>query len=159
MSLRIAFLTVYSIACFAQSRPAMIFTLSSGIGSSTYLQSIGQSSVVTGTSAAGGYVMRQGFLQPSSRAMGRSIENNVAISLDVFPNPFTSQFRLKLSRASSSVSQAELYSIDGLRVWSSEIAANLSEVQLLDFDRLRTGKYILRLVSGNQVITKQLIKD
>jgi hypothetical protein len=46
-----------------------------------------------------------------------------------------------------------------LRVWSSEIAANLSEVQLLDFDRLHTGKYILRLVSGNQVITKQLIKD
>jgi hypothetical protein len=53
----------------------------------------------------------------------------------------------------------ELYSIDGLRVWSSEIAANLSEVQLLDFDRLHTGKYILRLVCGNQVITKQLIKD
>ena len=43
------------------------------------MQSIGQSSVVTGTQKAGGYIMRQGFLQPSSRAMGRSIENNVAI--------------------------------------------------------------------------------
>ncbi len=159
MSLRIMFLTVYSFACFAQSRPAKISTLSSGIGSSTYLQSIGQSSVVTGTSPAGGYIMRQGFLQPSSRFAGRSIENNVAVSLDVFPNPFVSQFRLKLSRSSASPSQVELYSIDGLRVWSSEIAANLSEVQLLDFDRLRSGKYILRLVSGNQVITKQLIKD
>ena len=103
--------------------------------------------------------MRQGFLQPSARFAGRSIENNVAISLDVFPNPFVSQFRLKLSRASSSVSHVELYSIDGLRVWTGEIAANLSEVQLLDFDRLHTGKYILRVVSGNQVITKQLIKD
>ena len=123
------------------------------------MQSIGQSSVVTGTQKAGGYIMRQGFLQPSSRAMGRSIENNVTISLDVFPNPFISQFRLKLSRSSASPSQVELYSIDGLRVWTGEIAANLSEVQLLDFDRLRTGKYILRLVSGNQIITKQLIKD
>ncbi len=159
MSLRIAFLTVYSFACFAQTNPAKISTLSSGIGSSTYLQSIGQSSVVTGTQKAGEYIMRQGFLQPSSRAMGRSIENNVVITLDVFPNPFNSQFRLKLSRSSTSPSQVELYSIDGLRVWSSEIAANLSEVQLLDFDRLRSGKYILRLVSGNQVITKQLIKD
>ena len=31
--------------------------------------------------------------------------------------------------------------------------------QLLEFDRLRTGKYLLRLVTNNQVITKQLIKD
>jgi hypothetical protein len=148
-----------SFATFAQSKPAKISTLSSSIGSSTYLQSIGQSSVVTGTSPAGGYIMRQGFLQPSARFAGRSMENNVAVSLDVFPNPFVSQFRLKLSHSVASPSQVELYSIDGLRVWTGEIAANLSEVQLLDFDRLRTGKYILRLVSGNQVITKQLIKD
>ena len=156
---RIAFLLFICFASFAQTNPAKISTLSSGIGSSTYLQSIGQSSVVTGTSPAGGYVMRQGFLQPSARFAGRSIENNVAISLDVFPNPFISQFRLKLSRSSASPSQVELYSIDGLRVWTGEIASNLSEVQLLDFDRLRSGKYILRLVNGNQVITKQLIKD
>jgi hypothetical protein len=91
--------------------------------------------------------------------MGRSIENASPITLETYPNPFVSSFRLKLSRASSSVSTVELYSIDGLRVWSGEIAANLSEVQLLEFDRLRTGKYILRLVTNNQVITKQLIKD
>ena len=159
MLIRIAILLVVSFASFAQTNPAKISTLSSGIGSSIYLQSIGQSSVVTGTSPAGGYIMRQGFLQPSVRFAGRSIENNVAISLDVFPNPFVSQFRLKLSRSSASPSQVELYSIDGLRVWSSEIAANLSEVQLLDFDRLRSGKYILRLITNNQIITKQLIKD
>ena len=159
MFLRITLLTLFTFNIFAQSSPVKIATLSSGIGSSTYLQSIGQSSVVTGTSPAGGYIMRQGFVQPSSRTASRSIENNVAISLDVFPNPFSSQFRLKLSRSSASPSQVELYSIDGLRVWTGEIAANLSEVQLLDFDRLRTGKYILRLVSGNQIITKELIKD
>jgi len=158
MFLRIAFLLLFSLVGFAQSR-VKISTLSSGIGSSTYLQSIGQSSVVTGTSSAGAYVMRQGFLQPSSRAMGRSIENASPISVEAYPNPFVSQFRLKLSRASSSVSTVELYSIDGLRIWSGEIAANLSEVQLLEFDRLRTGKYILRLVTNNQVITKQLIKE
>lgn len=159
MCVRILLFTLLSTACLAQTSPVKISTLSSGIGSSTYLQSIGQSSVVTGTSPAGGYIMRQGFLQPSARSLRRSVEPVSIISLDVYPNPFTSQLRLKLSRASSLVSQVELYSIDGLRVWSSEIAANLSEVQLLDFDRLHTGKYILRLVSGNQVITKQLIKD
>ena len=159
MLLRIVLFTLLSFVCFAQTNPVKISTLSSGIGSSTYMQSIGQSSVVTGTSSAGKYVMRQGFLQPSSRAMGRSIEPVSLITLETFPNPFVSSFRLKLSRASSSVSTVELYSIDGLRVWSGEIAANLSEVQLLEFDRLRTGKYILRLITNNQVITKQLIKD
>jgi hypothetical protein len=159
MLLRLVLFTLLSFVCFAQTNPVKISTLSSGIGSSSYLQSIGQSSVVTGTSSAGKYVMRQGFLQPSSRAMGRSIEPVSLITLETFPNPFVSSFRLKLSRASSSVSTVELYSIDGLRVWSGEIAANLSEVQLLEFDRLRTGKYILRLITNNQVITKQLIKD
>ena len=159
MRFRLLFLTLLSTACLAQTSPVKISTLSSGIGSSTYLQSIGQSSVVTGTSKAGAYVMRQGFLQPSSRAMGRSVEPVSLISLETFPNPFVSQLHLKLSRASSSPSTVELYSIDGLRVWSAEFAANLSEVQLLDFDRLHTGKYILRLITNNQVITKQLIKD
>ena len=152
-------LVLFPFLSFAQTSPIKISTLSSGIGSSTYLQSIGQSSVVTGTSKAGAYVMRQGFLQPSSRAMGRSVEPVSLITLETFPNPFSSQFRLKLSRASSSSSTVELYSIDGLRVWSAEFAANLSEVQLLDFDRLHTGKYILRLITNNQVITKQLVKD
>jgi Secretion system C-terminal sorting domain len=158
MLFRTAFLLLFSYVIFAQS-PVKISTLSSGIGSSTYLQSIGQSSVVTGTSSAGAYVMRQGFLQPSSRVFSRSIENSLPITLETFPNPFSSQFRLKLSRASAYPTTVELYSIDGLRVWSAEFAVNLSEVQLLDFDRLHTGKYILRLITNNQVITKQLVKD
>ena len=147
------------LSTFAQSNPVKISTLSSGIGSSTYLQSICQSSVVLGTQSVGSRVIRQGFVQPSFRVFSRSVETSSPITLETFPNPFVSQFRLKLSRASSYPSTVELYSIDGLRVWSSEFAANLSEVQLLDFDRLHTGKYILRLITNNQVITKQLVKD
>jgi hypothetical protein len=159
-ALSLFFLLVFiPFLSLAQDSAIKTSTLSSGIGSSTYLQSIGQLSVVTGTSSAGTYVMRQGFLQPSSRVFTRSVETSSPITLETFPNPFVSQFRLKLSRASSSPSTVELYSIDGLRVWSSEFAANLSEVQLLDFDRLHTGKYILRLITNNQVITKQLVKD
>ena len=158
MLFRTAFLLLSSYVIFAQS-PVKISTLSSGIGSSTYLQSIGQSSVVTGTSSAGKYVMRQGFVQPSARSLRRSVEPGTLVSVEAFPNPFVSELRLKLSRASSSPSTVELYSIDGLRVWSGEIAPNLSEVQLLDFDRLPVGKYILRLVSSNQIITKSLVKQ
>jgi hypothetical protein len=144
---------------FSQKNPMRISTLSSGIGSSSYLQSIGQSSVVLGTQSVGTRVIRQGFVQPTARSLRRSVELGTLVSVETFPNPFVSSFRLKLSRASSSPSTVELYSIDGLRVWSGEIAPNLSEVQLLDFDRLPMGKYILRLVSNYQIITKSLVKQ
>lgn len=159
MLIRIAFLALLSFTCFAQSSPVKISTLSSGIGSSTYMQSIGQSSVVLGTQSAGSRVIRQGFLQPTSRKMSRSVEPGTIVSIEAFPNPFVSELRLKLSRSSSSVSQVELISIDGLKVWSGEIAANLSEVQLLDLNRLPVGKYILRLVTNNQIITKSIVKQ
>jgi hypothetical protein len=91
--------------------------------------------------------------------MSRSTEPGTLVSVEAFPNPFVSELRLKLSRSSSSASNVELYSIDGLRVWSGEIAANLSEVKLLTIDRLPVGKYILRLVTNNQVITKSIVKQ
>jgi hypothetical protein len=87
------------------------------------------------------------------------VEPGTLVSVEAFPNPFVSELRLKLSPSSSSTSTVELYSIDGLRVWSGEIAANLSEVQLLHIDRLPVGKYILRLVTINQVITKSIVKQ
>lgn len=159
MLFRSVFLVLVAFTGYAQTSPVKIATLSSGIGSSTYMQSIGQSSVVLGTQSVGTRVIRQGFVQPTARSLRRSVEPGSVVSIEAFPNPFVSEFRLKLSRSSSSVSQVELISIDGLRVWSGEIAANLSEVQLLNFDRLPVGKYILRLVTNNQVITKSIVKQ
>jgi len=159
MLLRVTFLLLIALTSYAQSNPVKIATLSSGIGSSTYMQSIGQSAVVLGTQSVGTRVIRQGFEQPSARLLRRSVEPGTLVSVEAFPNPFVSELRLKLSRSSTSTSTVELYSIDGLRVWSGEIAANLSEVQLLTIDRLPVGKYILRLVTNNQVITKSIVKQ
>ncbi len=159
MLFRSVFLALIAFTSYAQTSPVKIATLSSGIGSSTYMQSVGQSSVVLGTQSIGSRVIRQGFVQPTSRSLRRSVEPGSIVSVEAFPNPFVSELRLKLSRSSSSVSQVELISIDGLRVWSGEIAANLSEVQLLNFDRLPVGKYILRLVTNNQIITKSIVKQ
>ena len=159
MLFRSVFIALIAFTSYAQTSPVKIATLSSGIGSSTYMQSVGQSSVVLGTQSIGSRVIRQGFVQPTARSLRRSVEPGSIISIEAFPNPFVSELRLKLSRSSSSVSQVELISIDGLRVWSGEIAANLSEVQLLNFDRLPVGKYILRLVTNNQIITKSIVKQ
>ena len=160
MFVRISFLTILSFSILAQFSPVRIATLSSGIGSSTYLQPIGQSSVVIGTQVVGNrYIIRQGFVQHSTRSLRRTMEPVYIISQEVFPNPFSSQLRLKLSRSSASVSPIEYYSIDGLREWSSEFATNLSEVLLLDFDRLHAGKHTLRLITNVQVFNNQLVKN
>ncbi|MFM2441398.1 MAG: hypothetical protein RL449_39 [Bacteroidota bacterium] len=151
-------LIAVDLTVFAQSNPIKISTISSGIGNSTYLQSIGQSSVVTGTKAAGSYVMRQGFVQPSTRRMAKSIENESPVSIESYPNPFTSQIKIKLSRTSAQPSILELYSIDGSKVWSGEIPANTNEATLVDLDRLHMGKYLLRMQYNNQIITKSLLK-
>lgn len=145
-------------AVYAQSNPVKISTISSGIGNTTYLQSIGQSSVVTGTEAAGSYVMRQGFLQPNIKRISKSIENASPISIETYPNPFTTQVKVTLSRTSVQPSVLELYSIDGIKVWSGEIPANTNEATLVDLDRLYMGKYLLRMQYNNQIITKSLIK-
>jgi hypothetical protein len=151
-------LITVDLTVFAQSNPVKISTISSGIGNSTYLQSIGQSSVVTGTKTAGSYIMRQGFLQPSTRGFSKSIENVSPISVETYPNPFTTQVKVTLSRTSVQPSILELYSIDGVKVWSGEIPANTNEANLVDLDRLHMGKYLLRMQHNNQIITKSLIK-
>lgn len=148
-----------SLNAFSQSNPLKISTLSSGTGSSIYLQSIGQSSVVIGTKEASSYVLRQGFLQPSTKRIAKSIESASPISIETFPNPFTSQLKLKLSRTSSQPSVIELYSIDGIKVWSGVIPANISEATIADLDRLYLGKYLLRIQYNNQIVTKSLIKQ
>lgn len=155
---KIILLTFITFTCLAQTHPVKIATLSSADGNSNYLQSIGQSSVVIGTGSAGVYVIRQGFIQPSSRSMRSSIEPISFISFEAFPNPFSSKLRLQFTPVSAHSASVELYSIDGIRVWSGEIAANLSEVHLVDFDRFPIGKYILKLIYPNQVITKSIIK-
>jgi len=152
-------LIVANLAAFAQTNPVKISTFSSGIGSSIYLQSIGQSSVVTGTKEVGSRVIRQGFVQPNTKRIAKSVENASPVSIESYPNPFTSQIKLKLSRTSIQPSVLELFSVDGTKVWSGEISANMSDATIVDLDRLHMGKYILRLQFNNQIITKSLIKQ
>jgi hypothetical protein len=148
-----------NLTIYAQTNPVKIYTISSGIGNSTFLQSIGQASVVIGTKEAESFVIRQGFLQPSSKSMSKSIENVSSIAIETYPNPFTSHVKVTLSRTSIQPSSLALYSIDGIKVWSGEIPANTNEATLVDLDRLHMGKYILRVQFNNQIITKSLIKQ
>lgn len=147
-----------SMAAFSQERPVKIATLSSSLGSSLYPQSIGQSAVVIGTSTASGSVMFQGFVQPLSYRVSPSKEIIPELQWLAYPNPFHASVTLKFSQKFASPAYLELYSILGQKVWSGELPANQTHIQLVDFNRLPVGQYILRLLYSDQVLTKYLQK-
>jgi hypothetical protein len=153
-----AFGTALSTPSFAQTTGVKRATFSSSIGSSKYPQSIGQSSVVIGTSRVQSYDLLQGFLAPDFPIVSRTRETLELIRLQAYPNPFTSQLKLKLDRSYPQTLQLQLFSIAGLSVWSGEFPANTKELNLDQLEHLSVGVYILRLYTTQQVFTQTLIK-
>jgi len=161
MPTRILFLSLLlclSTGVFAQTTGVKRATISSSIGSSKYPQSIGQSSVVIGSSRVQSFDLLQGFLAPDFPIVSRTREPLELIRLQAYPNPFTSQVKLKLDRSHPYPLQLQLFSISGLVVWSGEFPANTKELNLEQLDHLSVGVYLLRLYTTQQVFTQTLIK-
>ena len=156
--LLLSFLLCLSTAVLSQTTGVKRATFSSSVGTSKYPQSIGQSSVVIGTTTAAGPVMFQGFVQPLSYRVSPSKEIIPELQWLAYPNPFHASLTLKFSQKFASPASLELYSILGQKVWSGELPANQTQIQLVDFNRLPVGQYILRLLYANQVLTKYLQK-
>jgi hypothetical protein len=156
--LYLSFLLCLSTGLFAQTTGVKRATISSSIGSSTYPQSIGQSSVVIGASRVQSHDLLQGFLAPDLPFVSRTREPLKLIRLQAYPNPFTSQLKLKLDRSYPYPLQLQLFSIAGLSVWSGEFPAHTKELNLDQLDHLAVGVYLLRLYTTQQVFTQTLIK-
>ena len=156
--LLLSFLLCLSTAVFAQTSGVKRATISSSIGSSKYPQSIGQSSVVIGLSRVQSHDLLQGFLAPDFPIFSRTRETLELIRLQAYPNPFTSQLKLKLDRSYPYPLQLQLFSIAGLSVWSCELPANTKELTLDQLEHLSVGVYLLRLYTTQQVFTQTLIK-
>jgi hypothetical protein len=154
----LSFLLCLSTAVFAQTSGVKRATFSSSVGSSKYPQSIGQSSVVIGASRVQSYDLLQGFLAPDFPIVSRSRETLELIRLQAYPNPFTSQLKLKLDRSYPYPLQLQLFSIQGKSLWSGEFPANTKELNLDQLDHLIEGVYLLRLYTTQQVFTQTLIK-
>ena len=161
MPTRILFLSLLlclSTGLFAQTTGVKRATFSSSVGSSKYPQSIGQSSVVIGASRVQSYDLLQGFLAPDFPIFSRTPETLELVRLQAYPNPFTSQVKLKLDRSYPQTLQLQLFSIAGLSVWSGELPANTKELNLNQLEHLSVGVYLLRLYTTQQVFTQTLIK-
>ena len=156
--LLLSFLLCLSTAVLSQTTGVKRATFSSSLGSSKYPQSIGQSSVVIGSSRVQSYDLLQGFLAPDFPIFSRSQETLELVRLQAYPNPFTSQLKLKLDRSYPYTLQLQLFSIAGLSVWSGEFPANTKELNLDQLEHLSVGVYLLRLYTTQQVFTQTLIK-
>lgn len=156
--LLLSFLLCLSTGVFAQTTAVKRATFSSSLGSAKYPQSIGQSSVVIGLSRVQSYDLLQGFLAPDFPIRSRYPETLELIRLQAYPNPFTSQLKLRLERTYPYTLQLQLFSISGLSVWSGEFPAHTKELNLDQLDHLLVGVYLLRLYTTQQVFTQTLIK-
>jgi hypothetical protein len=113
---------------------------------------------VIGASRVQSHDLLQGFLAPDFPIVSRTRETLELIRLQAYPNPFTSQLKLKLDRSYPQTLQLQLFSIAGLSVWSGELPANTKELNLDQLEHLSVGVYILRLYTTQQVFTQTLIK-
>ena len=156
--LLLSFLLCLSTAVLSQTTGVKRATFSSSVGISKYPQSIGQSSVVIGSSRVQSYDLLQGFLAPDFPIVSRSRETLELIRLQAYPNPFTSQLKLKLDRSYPYTLQLQLFSILGKSLWSGEFPANTKELNLDQLEHLSVGVYLLRLYTTQQVFTQTLIK-
>ena len=157
-TLLFAFFLCLSTAVLSQTTGVKRATFSSSVGSSKYPQSIGQSSVVIGSSRVQSYDLLQGFLAPDFPIVSRSRETLELVRLQAYPNPFTSQLKLKLDRSYPYTLQLQLFSTAGLSVWSGEFPAHTKELNLDQLEHLSAGVYLLRLYTTQQVFTQTLIK-
>lgn len=131
-----------------------------------YSHVIGQASVVVGTSVQNGVAVRQGFKQPNllARSIQKSglkiqIAEENPIRYQVFPNPFVDQLTIKFSGPSSSPTFVAMYSITGQAVWESTYPEKISEINLLDFKQVKTGKYLLHVLYKGKPYVETVIKE
>jgi len=131
-----------------------------------YSHVIGQSSVVTGTSTTSGITMRQGFKQPN--LLARTIKNSglkiqVAeenpMKYTVFPNPFSDKIKIQFSEISKSPTYIAIYTISGQPIWEKLYPEKMDEVNLTDFENVRSGKYVLHIVYKGKPFVTSLIKE
>ena len=77
-------------------------------------------------------------------------DNNMASSVQNYPNPFTGRIYLKNTTGKESY---ELYNITGQKVWSGV------NIQNQDFSSLSKGPYFMKIISGSSTQTIKLIKQ
>ena len=80
------------------------------------------------------------------------------ITFNVFPNPTKGKFTMRLSGIPSEQNaEVEVYSLEGILILKKQIISGND--QEISIEHLRPGIYIIRIVSGNFVENRKLVKQ
>ncbi|MCL2413448.1 MAG: T9SS type A sorting domain-containing protein, partial [Bacteroidales bacterium] len=88
------------------------------------------------------------------RQQPTSIEPEIVAQVDVFPNPVTD--RLYIQSPDMPIDRVEVYDLRGRRVMEQRFDSNNIS---LDMSNLNEGIFILRIYTGEHVITQRIVKN
>jgi hypothetical protein len=80
---------------------------------------------------------------------------STAIKADVYPNPTTSSFHVRLNSNSASMARLRIFDMQGRALIQKNIKAN--EMDQIG-QELKAGSYLLEIIQDNQRINQKLIK-
>ncbi len=75
----------------------------------------------------------------------------------VYPNPFTSQIRLRVAEQDQSIQEIEVFSLNGKKLLS--IAEHQTKNEILDLSSLESGMYLIQIRTDREVFLEKVIKQ
>ena len=120
-----------------------------------FSQSIGQLSVA-GTSKTSSFTFQQGFQQ----SLVAIVYNTISIpdfSVTIYPNPVLDSFTISLANATEETLTIKITNLLGQQLYQGQLPSFQSQ-KSIPFGSYPNGTYLVQLFSGNQIVTKKIIK-
>lgn len=151
---------------FPQTPVKLRATLSSGglsksvsiNGSDCYIQQcIGQLSII-GLINTNTTFIRQGFIQPPMAGSSTSKKTDLScLQAIIYPNPFSKTITIKFSEKIYEGIYLDIKDLCGRTLLSNKYGA--TQELSINFPDLTPGMYIIKVVSGEKLLTTRLIKE
>jgi len=121
-----------------------------------FSQSIGQLSVI-GTSTTQQHTFQQGFQQ----SLAAMVSNTISIpdfSVTIYPNPVVDSFTITVANAPEEPLTIKIINLLGQQLYQGQLPSFQSQ-KTIPFGSFPNGTYLVQLLSGNQIVTKKIIKN
>lgn len=164
------FTIFFSAIIFSQNKvlkPVILKSTTTSVGSNNtsilnnsyrVIQSIGQTSIL-GTRNLNNTTVQQGFLTSVKTFKIDNSENldfEESFNLSLYPNPFVDFVEISFSK--KTIYDVNIYIFDLNGKLLNNIVYPPSDKIRIPFNNYQIASYIIKVASGNNVITKQIIK-
>ena len=120
-----------------------------------FSQSVGQLSVI-GTATIPRFTFQQGF-QQSLAAMNSNAISVPDFSVTLYPNPVVDSFTITVANAPEEPLTIKITNLLGQVLYQGQMSSFQSQ-KIIPFGSFSNGTYLVQLFSGNQIVTKKIIK-